>query len=157
YVLDRTSDLPGNLMNAGDTTTWRLQQLSSTGTLLGSDQFSLPADTPDIESSASDNGTPTDFEMYGLAVDPPLGRVYALLVRYNINAPSPNNQEIVYEIVAWSTTPNGSGKLVPATGITSADASDMATGINGDPSPAVLSNHKQLRLSPASSLPFAGQ
>jgi PKD repeat protein len=157
YVLDRTSDLPGNLTADGDTTTWRLQELGPTGQPLGSDTFSLPADTAAIEGSAADNGTPTDFEMYGLAVDPTLGRVYALLVGYNINAPSPNNQEIVYEILAWSTTPNGSGQLVPATGITSADAADLALGVGGDPTPAVLSNHKQLQLSAASPLPFAGQ
>ena len=136
YVLDRTSDLPANVTaDGGTTTTWRLQKLSSTGAVLGVDQFSLPADTTTIENSGI-----TDYEMFGLTVDPALGRVYALLVAYDQNIfPAPD--EIVDEIVSWSTTPNTSKQLVGTSGL---PADTVSAGINGYPTPSVLSDSGQL-------------
>lgn len=122
YVLDRTSPLPHNA--TGGVTTWRLQKLDDHGNVLGTDQFSLPV-------------TNQNFEMSGLAVDPSGGAVYALMVSYN----NQQGAEQAYEILGWSTTPNGSSQLVPATGLT-ADA--KAIGINAYPTPGRLSTVAQL-------------
>jgi hypothetical protein len=120
YVLDRTSNLSGNV--TGGVTTWRLQKLSDRGKVLGTDQFSLPAD---------DNV----YEMDGLAVDPVSGDVYALL-----DASDPDlGVEYTDEILAWSTKPS-SGKLV-AGGL---GTDTVSTGINGYATPGVLSNDTQL-------------
>lgn len=129
YVLDRTSNLPGNVLGA--TTSWRLQKLDDQGHVLGTDLFTLPADA-------------NSYEMLGLAVDPSEGRVYSLLVAFDQNQdvnPDFGGVEVVDEILSWSTTPNGSGQLVGATGL-SADA--LSSGTGGYPTPSVLSTASQL-------------
>jgi PKD repeat protein len=94
YVVDRTSGLEG------DHTSWRLQKLNDLGAVLGSTTFQLP-NTPFDEQSG----------IAGLAVDDSGGggRVYALVVG---NDSSFTSFAYAKEVVAWSTTPNGSGALV---------------------------------------------
>jgi len=134
YVLDRTSNLPSNVTG---TTSWRLQKLSDTGQVLGTDEFTLPADG-------------NYYEMLGLAVDPATGRVYALVVSYDQNpngVDACNNSalgspcEIADEILAWSTTPDGSAHLTGASGLST---DTLTRGAAGYPTPAVLSTQEQL-------------
>jgi PKD repeat protein len=132
YVLDRTSALPATVKAAaGNATSWRLQKLSSTGTVEGVDEFSLPADT-----GASETNGITDDEMFGLAVDPTNGRAYSLLVGYDTNT----DNEVVQEILSWSTTQSGTNgsvtELHPASGLT---ADTISAGIAGYPTPSALS------------------
>ena len=134
YVLDRTSDLPAYARNAR--TTWRLQKLDDRGRVLGTSEFSLPADG-DI------------YEMAGLAVDPATGTVYALLLTFDLNL----NTEAVAEILGWSTTPAASGRLV-APGDLATDT--VSTGIARFPTPGVLSTAEQLS-SNGSSLAYEPQ
>ncbi len=102
-------------------TTWRLQKLDDIGAVLGTDQFSLPADI-------------NNFEMVGLAVDSRVGRVYALVEAF-VTQPSGSAFEYVEEVLAWSATPD-SGQLRTPAGL----ATDwLSTGINGYPAPGVLS------------------
>ncbi len=95
YVLDRTSNLPARVTGR---TTWRLQKLDDRGNVLGTDRFTLPANA-------------SDYEMLGLAVDPGSGSVYSLAVTFNQQV-----GEAADEILGWSTRPDGSAQLVPATG-----------------------------------------
>ena len=129
YVLDRTSNLPGSLL--GGTTSWRLQKLDDQGHVLGTDLFTLPADA-------------NSDEMLGLAVDPSDGRVYSLLVAFDQNQdvnPNFGGAEVVDEILSWSTTPNGSGQLAGASGLS---GDTVSSGTAGYPTPSVLSTATQL-------------
>jgi PKD repeat protein len=155
YVLDRTSDLPANVQAAASgpdkataTTSWRIQKLSSTGTVEGVDEFSLPADTPSSET----NGITND-EMFGLAVDPTSGTVYSLLVGYDTNT----GNEVVQEILSWSTAQSGMNnntseqELIPAT----STFDTISAGLDSYPTPSVLSTQSDLTAS-GSSLAFNG-
>ena len=108
YVLDRVSPA------SGLTTSWRLQKLDQSGSVLGSTQFSLPD---------SGNG---GSAMLGLAVDHQLGRVYAI-----VTGAAPSGffiRSYARELVAWSTTPDSNHHLVAASG-TSADPLSTTAGL----------------------------
>jgi PKD repeat protein len=98
YVVDRTSGLEGAH------TSWRLQKLNDVGAVLASTTFELPN-----EPFAKQSG------IAGLAVDDSGGggRVYALVVG---NDSAFTSFAYAKEIVAWSTTPDGS-ELVAAGGL----------------------------------------
>ncbi len=97
YVADRTSS------HLANPTSWRIQQLSPTGALLGTTTFTLP-NGPFDES----------YAVEGLAVDHGAQRLYALVV-----GPSPTNVTLpaARELLAWSTKPDGGGQLKAATGL----------------------------------------
>ena len=95
YVADRTSTWESN------PTTWRIQQFSPMGAVLGTTTFTLP------------NGNFGASALAGLAVDHRAGRLYALLIG-SPPVSSPNHTTpVAQELLAWSTTPV-SGGLVAA-------------------------------------------
>jgi PKD repeat protein len=98
YVVDRTSG------DAGTTTSWRLQKLDDEGHVLGASAFTLPNEGANAAAIA------------GLAVDDSGGggSVYALVEG---NDASFTGLAYAKELLAWSTTPNGSGELVAAGGL----------------------------------------
>jgi PKD domain len=107
YIVDRTSSYKHN------PTSWRIQELSpggvlgTAGTVLGTTTFTLA------------NGNFGAYAIAGLAVDHRAGRLYALV----IGPPppfSPNNlMPVTQELLAWSTTPDGSRALLAAPGLAS--------------------------------------
>jgi PKD domain len=108
YVADRTNDMTSS---PGE---WRIQQLSSTGAVLGTTTFSL--------SSTS--------SIAGLAVDHQAGRLYALVVG-PVNSANPYHVHATQaqELLAWSITPNPCvGKCGPTGGELVA-----APGLGSDP------------------------
>ncbi|HST55758.1 MAG TPA: PKD domain-containing protein [Solirubrobacteraceae bacterium] len=99
YVADRISGL------GGASTSWRLQKLDDQDNVLGSTTFTLPT------TSGAQVG------IAGLVVDHTAGRVYALAVgNFTIG---PLHQAGAQELLAWSTTPDGSSHLVAAAGLPS--------------------------------------
>lgn len=94
YVLDETVANPTNEL------VYRLQKLSSTGTVLGS--VTLPAQTFAGPGEA--------HPLASLAVDSKKHRVYALVESIVGGEP------VASELVAWSTLPNASKELVRASG-----------------------------------------
>ncbi len=106
YVVDRTS------FYAENPTSWRIQQFSSEGAVLGSTSFTLP--NSNFGASA----------VMGLAVDHRAGRLYALVVGSPPSS-SPNKLvPVAQELLAWSTTavanPHGEPpQLVAAEGLAS--------------------------------------
>ena len=93
YVADRTS------RDFHDPTSWRIQQFSPTGALLGTTLFTLPNN---------------NFEAYaveGLSVDHRAGRLYALIVG---SPPAQDFTPTAQELLAWSIKPVAGG-LVAAT------------------------------------------
>jgi PKD repeat protein len=102
YVLDRTTPSDGQ-----EPSTWRIQKLSETGAVLASTTFTFPNKSPGGKATA----------VQDLAVDPAAGRLYALVV----GQPPVGKQAepVAQELIAWSTTPNGSKQLVAPSGLTS--------------------------------------
>ena len=111
YVVDRTSN------TLASTTSWRLQKLSDTGTVLGVTTFTLPNE-PAVSRSA----------IFGLAVDDTAGRVYALVVGNGEDGES--QTPFAKEVLAWSIHPEA-GKLVAAKEGASALPSDSLGSTGG--------------------------
>jgi PKD repeat protein len=105
YVLDRVvnEEVFGGESKLG----YRLQKLSSTGTPLGS--VTLP------EEASFGNHNEDARPMVSLAVDPTKGRVYAL-VEGIVESGGGLHVPVAQRLVAWSTTPNASKELEPASG-----------------------------------------
>jgi hypothetical protein len=98
YVVDRTSKYAHN------PTSWRIQQLSPTGTVLGTTTFTLA--NSNFGASA----------IVGLAVDHRAGRLYALVIGSPPPSSAVKTQPVAQELLAWSTTPAG-GELAAASGL----------------------------------------
>jgi PKD repeat protein len=103
YVLDRT--LVQRAEEEEGKLDYRLQKLSSTGTVLGS--VTLPVQTFLTEGSEEFAAA---HPLISLAVDSTEHRVYALVESVVGLVP------VADELVAWSTVPNGSKELVKAPG-----------------------------------------
>lgn len=90
YVVDRTS------FYAENPTSWRIQQFSPTGEVLGTTTFTLP--NSNFGASA----------VTGLAVDHRAGRLYALVIGSPPSSAPIKGWPIAQELLAWSTTATGS-------------------------------------------------
>ncbi len=101
YVVDRTS------YYAVNPTSWRIQQFSPTGAVLGTTTFTLP--NSNFGASA----------ITGLAVDHRAGRLYALVVGSPPSTSPIKGWAVAEELLAWSTTANGAGELQAASGLAS--------------------------------------
>jgi hypothetical protein len=104
-------DEPKSTENSSE---YRIQKFSSSGTLLGSVSFTIKTDN-------GEGGAPAGLQ--GIAVDPSLGRVYALVVYERKEEEGPKGLlrvdpevEAAGTLFAFSTTPNGSKELVAASG-----------------------------------------
>jgi PKD repeat protein len=119
YILDRTSLVVGTGSPA--LSSWRLQKVDDQGHVLGYTTFTLPANRF------------TGVGMEGLVVDHADGLVFAMIdgqpgskddgVTASLTAPA------LQEIVAWSTAPNSSGKLVAPTKYPTADPNGSTGGV----------------------------
>jgi PKD repeat protein len=110
YVVDRTSKYAHN------PTAWRIQEFSPEGAVLGTTTFTLP------------NGTFNASAIEGVAVDHRAGRLYALVVGPPPVSSSNKQTPVARELLAWSTTPSGSGALQAAPGLAS-DPLDTTGGL----------------------------
>jgi hypothetical protein len=99
YVVDRTSKYAHN------PTSWRIQQFSPEGVVLGTTTFTLP--NSNFGASA----------ITGLAVDHRAGRLYALVVGSPPASAPIQTWPVAQELLAWSTTANGAHELVAAPGL----------------------------------------
>jgi PKD repeat protein len=134
WVLDRTSKAAYTSGTTSATeATYRVQELDDQGSVLGSTTFLLQQPS----SAPSD-----DFNLIGLAVDQSTGLVYSLVDEYTGTAWVP------YEVVAWSSTPNGSQQIVAPSGTSlSTDTTLFATDPSSDLSfaaPVVVSAPAQI-------------
>jgi hypothetical protein len=93
---------------------YRIQKFSASGTLLGAVSFTVKTDN-------GEGGAPAGLE--GVAVDPSLGRVYALVVYERKEEEGPKGLlrvdpevEAAGTLYAFSTTPNAGKELVAASG-----------------------------------------
>ncbi|HEX3911285.1 MAG TPA: PKD domain-containing protein [Solirubrobacteraceae bacterium] len=96
-------------------TEYRIQKFSATGALVASVSFA-------VENEAGEGGAPDGIE--GIAVDPSLGRVYALVIYERLEEEGPKGLirldpewDAAGILYAFSTTPSA-GKLVAAEGTT---------------------------------------
>jgi PKD repeat protein len=94
-------------------TEYRIQKFNSAGTAVASVSFA-------VENEVGEGGAPDGIE--GIAVDPSLGRVYALVVYERLEEEGPKGLlrldpewDAAGTLYAFSTTPSA-GKLVPAEG-----------------------------------------
>jgi PKD repeat protein len=129
YVIDRTSSYKHN------PTSWRIQEFSPAGDVLGTTTFTLP------------NGNFGAYAITGLAVDHRAERLYALVIG---PPPLPNaapDTPVAQELLAWSTTSNSHGELQAAPSL----ANDPLHTTGG-----LVSSREQLQSS-ASSLLHAPQ
>jgi PKD repeat protein len=131
YVLDRVSGAAATAGAQG--TEWRLQKLSTTGTLLGTSEFYL----------SKNEVTGADYSVFtgvvGLAVDDSTGAVYTVL--YESTGSGEDTTRQADEILEWSTTPNGSDQLEAPSGATK---DTISTPVSGYKAAGVLSNASQL-------------
>lgn len=126
YVADRTTNAGGVESEACHSSSkrcagWRIQELSSTGSVLGTTTFELPVGA---ESNQFPVGREAPSMIAGLAVDHAAGRLYALVM----GPLGPGNAfrehaTAAQEVLAWSTKPGPctgtcetGGALTAATG-----------------------------------------
>jgi len=120
YVADRTSSVEGTLISGQLRSSWRIQKIappSEAGAqahVLGTTSFTLP-------------GGARPAMVAGLAVDHAAGRVYALVMAPSKSTTYREHAVQAQELLAWSTTPTGSGEIAAATGLP-ADTTDGTTG-----------------------------
>lgn len=137
YIADRTSSVESV------SPAWRIQKLSSTGTVLGTTTFTLSGG---IRRSSS---------IVGLAVDHHAGRLYALIMG-PVRAGDPYYEKATaaQELLAWSTAPVAGG-LVAATEIAGEpplEADPLAASTGQGTVGAVVSSEAQLE--PSSGTPL---
>ncbi len=101
YVVDRTSSYAEN------PTSWRIQQFSPEGVVLGTTTFTLP------------NSNFGAYAIMGLAVDHSAGRLYALVVGSPPSSTPNKLVPVARELLAWSTTADSSAELIGAPGLAS--------------------------------------
>jgi hypothetical protein len=117
YVLDQTFNEP-----AEGKLDYRLQKLSSSGTVLGSTA---------VSEKYTDERHYTDAHpLVSLAVDAAQKRVYAI-VEGIVDSGEGDYVAVAQELVAWSTKPNAKGELVPAAGTYASDPITNAALITG--------------------------
>jgi hypothetical protein len=120
YVVDFT----------GDFSAWRVQKFSETGTFLGS------VDIPLVK----EGGESQPVRFVGIAVDHTAGKFYLLQYGTEADSTAVPARAAAQKILAFSTTPDGSKKLVPATPATipvpsptGTEPLDKPTDISVDP------------------------
>jgi PKD repeat protein len=106
YVLDSTT-----VSDGGASTDWRIQKFSESGVVLGSTTFTLS------------NNKFKATAVQSLVVDHSAGRLYALVVGQP--PAGAKTEPVAQELIAWSTTPDGSKQLVGAAGLA---ADPLGTG-----------------------------
>lgn len=99
YVVDRTSKYSHN------PTSWRIQQFSPAGVVLGTTTFTLR------------NSNFGAYAIAGLAVDHRAGRLYAMVIGSPPAAAPIQSVPVAYEVLAWSTTANAAAELQGAAGL----------------------------------------